>query len=92
MVVLGYSGDLLVVSGGLGHGPVLFCRLPFGDRVDEATSKQASSTASAFVSSASSLTVVSWLTYPLVLSSIHEYVGQLLVDWTSKGAMMLVKN
>ena len=75
-------------------------RLPVGDRVDEATNYQASSTASALVSSACYLTVVSWLTYTFVLSgmkrlSTHEYVGQLLVDaddWTSKEAVMPVKN
>ena len=55
-----------LVLVGLGHGPVLLRRLPVGDRVDEATSKQASSTASALVSSACYLTVVSWLTYPSV--------------------------
>ena len=48
------------------RGPVLLCRLPVGDLIDEATSKQASSTASAFVSSACHLTVVFWLTYPFV--------------------------
>ena len=61
---------------------------------------QTSSTASAFVSSACSLKVVSWLTYPFVLSgmrhlSTHDCVGQLLVDaedWMSKGAVMPVKN
>ena len=41
-------------------------RLPVGDRVDEATSKQVSSTASVLVSSACYVTVVSWLTYPSV--------------------------
>ena len=85
---------------GLGHGPVLLRRLPVGDQVDEATSKQASSTASVLVSSACFLIVVSWLTYPFVLSGMkhlrtHECVGQLPVDaedWTSKGAVMPVKN
>ena len=46
---------------GLGHGPVLLRRLPVNNRVDETTSKQVSSTASAFVSSACYLTVVSFL-------------------------------
>ena len=46
-----------LVMVGLGHGPVLLRRLPVCDRVDEATSKQVSSTASAFVSSACYLTV-----------------------------------
>ena len=68
------------------------------DRVDEATSKQGVQHGIRFCFYASSLTVVSWLTYPFVLSrhlSMHEYVGQLLVDaedWTSKGAVMQVKN
>ena len=36
-----------LVLVGLGQGPVLLRRLPVGDRVDEATGKQASCTASA---------------------------------------------
>ena len=39
-----------MVLAGLDHDPVLLRRLPFGDPVDEATSKQASSTASVLVS------------------------------------------
>ena len=37
-----FARSLVLV--GFGHGPVLLRRLPVGDRVDEATSKQASST------------------------------------------------
>ena len=67
---------------------------------DELRDGAESSAASAFFSSACYLTVVSWLTYPFVLSGMkhlrtHESVGQLPVDaedWTSKGAVMLVKN
>ena len=43
-------------SGGLGLCPVLLHRLPVGNRVDETSSKQVSSTASALVSSACYLT------------------------------------
>ena len=51
---------------------VLFQLVIVGDRIDEATSKQASSTASVLVYSACSLTVVSWLPYPLVLSGMIQ--------------------
>ena len=57
-------------------------------------SKQSSSMASALVSSACYLTVVSWLIYPILLSGLqhlrtHEYVGQPpvnVVDWTAEGS------
>ena len=58
MVALGYPDDLLVhwFWRALAMVPVLLHRLPVGDRVDETTSKQVSSTASALVSSACYLT------------------------------------
>ena len=66
MVAFGYRGDLLVRWFWWWPWSVLLRRLPVGDRVDEVTSKQASSTASALVSFACYLTVVSWLAYPFV--------------------------
>ena len=84
---LGFCVDArALVLVGLGHGPILLRRLPVGDRVDEVTSKQASSTASALVSSACHLTVVSWLTYPFeyIIKNVGlatMYVAEAVFVW-----------
>ena len=71
MVALGYLGEiqdkLLVRWFWWPLAMIPFCFVVFQLMVglNEATSKQASSTASALVSTARYLTVVSWLTYQL---------------------------
>ena len=73
MMALGYPGEIqhnLLVRwfwwALAMDGPVQLRRLPVEGRVNEATSKQASNTAAALVSSARHSTVASWLTYPFV--------------------------
>ena len=75
-----------MVLAGLAHGPVLLHHLPVGDRVDEITSKQVSSTASALVSSACYLAVVSWLTVGLtgLVATMYEQIGYSVADVVAK--------
>jgi bacteriorhodopsin len=101
MVALGYPGEiqdkLLVRWFWWALAMVPFCFVVFQLMVglNEATSKQASSTASALVSSARYLTVVSWLTYPFVyiiknvglagpVATMSEQIGYSVADVVAK--------
>ena len=74
-----WPSAIALVLAGFGHGPVLLHRLPVGDRVDETTSKQVSSTASALVSSACYLTGL--LAYRRLTGPVVTMCEQIATPW-----------